>query len=1639
MSSSDFTQRRRQERQVQAAARAEEECAETADEKLDRLLEEMNTPGKEHGEKTGTRSSDSTRRSLTGKGVGERGMALTGAGGSGALAQVVAVRAGAGEQIAQNPAVAEEVARPVSLPPEEPPGLVVVRGKGNGDLLSGLTPGVNSLTVSGVPIAQTPVVARMSEGSREPPVVGNREERQGGKHQSSTEVGGGAAAVVETIALLERPGRSPVESPEDARVKQVVPAAPTSPPVACQPAGAYVVYTATGEAQGLQAAGMSQQSMCAGVPPTGMAPQWETAVVDPGMVTGVMAVEEMNPWSAAKRVEALMSSPQTPVKEPTYPVVSQDLIDQADAREKEKFEELKQHGMEVLQRGKTEIQQDRENWLATREERRALERVQEAGGGHKGSQSSGRSYQTASPEQKKVEQCFPVGTSQGVPPQGQPVQDQTVPGVQHHHDQDLQMKAGGPLWNVPPAPRVESCLRPMDVYMNQGWLNGIPPGGMPQGAASRPPMGAPCMGATENTRHFFIGDQPNQWYNLQAQVGGAPAGQDHRLHGGFAFPGGNTGPMGGYGWPGGPPPGQYGNPGQAPGPPGGHQGNPGQPGGYQGNPGQAVPPQQQQAVVQAGPQAGGEVTGETLRSVELPKLDRNATSLDFGDWLTVVQQMIGDVSYTSAQWWGVVMTAVEHAYHHWLQADPLMRLRMAPVIPDMARGWPRTENRVVGMLLQAVPKDIYEDLVANRHMSAGQVMFKLYTVFQPGGQVERTSLLQMLVDWKGPSNDAAEMVNSIRKWRRWVVRAEELQLVLPDPLVLAGVVAKMSDALARLGGAQAAYRLSSVRQHLGIDLRPGMQEIRTFSELLQAEAGEMALRQPGNTTQGPAAKPNNVVGVKSMSGPDSSGNPPKGASKGKPEDAAGSSTGRRGEKPELPINAANVVHKTACINWLTDKGCQYADRCRFTHAVLDSKDGRCFNCSGKGHSRRDCPAGKRSESRGPQGGSEEPKVAKTTRIRSRSQERENGSGKEGGAAQEHSEPTVKINPMKESTVTITPVPEEANKVVGEVTNLLKGLNGPVLKSVGHGGDHLEVEFDDGTGLLDGGATHPLRQGSTKEIKNAVQVTVELAHGATQLYQNPVNGTLLSEGPVEPIVPLRGLVELGYTITWSRAGCAVKHPRLGKIKCWERSGCPVVRRDHALALITEIERMDTEKRNDRRFTREEANKVSTKISRFKKEPADEPAGGSPVSVQKLTFCVSKVSGQDDQGSGEAPAKEDGSPNSGEFIVRKISLEHQQNWDAEFPSVDPKQDQQMHASRARSTKGIARLEEHQPEEGEHGRNEDLPGKKLVADLLSKIIAVKPNWERFWRFVNRQGSGVPNEEPTIGSNRREEQPLGEEHHPEEPDQETLSWDNYRVIAGRCVSVVKKVVGLAKEYPELAEFRHEALSTAIGRLVQVLADAYRVTENVIKDRFQLESVLPFLEKKNIPGQVEHPVEEEPRGILKWGNRSKRGNSKPKRVHFWDESPPILKVLRVQDHHGHVPQEHSAGKEEPIPKTILGDGQENRWNLDLARSRRKEHRAAEDVPRSGPTEMRDQVAVRGMELLGSVVKRGEIQLHGKPSKGIAPQPMGTQGDQKEKEVRILLQVGTEKEKEELKKDRSPGKVHRWLEKKINKTQGKDH
>ena len=59
--------------------------------------------------------------------------------------------------------------------------------------------------------------------------------------------------------------------------------------------------------------------------------------------------------------------------------------------------------MRKKKRGRAATQQDLDSMEATCDSSVALDKTRETGGGHKSSQSSGRSYQTCSPEQKSIE------------------------------------------------------------------------------------------------------------------------------------------------------------------------------------------------------------------------------------------------------------------------------------------------------------------------------------------------------------------------------------------------------------------------------------------------------------------------------------------------------------------------------------------------------------------------------------------------------------------------------------------------------------------------------------------------------------------------------------------------------------------------------------------------------------------------------------------------------------------------------------------------------------------------------------------------------------------------------------------------------------------------------------------------------------------------------------------------------------------------------------------------------------------------------------------------------------------------------------------------------------------------------------
>ncbi|CAL1143995.1 unnamed protein product [Cladocopium goreaui] len=202
-----------------------------------------------------------------------------------------------------------------------------------------------------------------------------------------------------------------------------------------------------------------------------------------------------------------------------------------------------------------------------------------------------------------------------------------------------------------------------------------------------------------------------------------------------------------------------------------------------------------------------------------------------------------------------------------------------------------------------------------------------------------------------------EVLEGIRHWRRNVNRASELGVTLPDALVLVGALQRASDFLSQKSP-QVAYRLNMIRQQLNVDHQPTKDTVMSYSEHLQAEAEEMNVNSQGLGLGQPTSKSGGgKVNVKSLNGP----------SPGAPANKAQHDGADQGDKAGKPAggsgitaaNAGSVTSSMACKFWGTENGCRKADQCRYVHSVLNPKDNRCFKCSAVGHSKKDCPVGKK--------------------------------------------------------------------------------------------------------------------------------------------------------------------------------------------------------------------------------------------------------------------------------------------------------------------------------------------------------------------------------------------------------------------------------------------------------------------------------------------------------------------------------------------------------------------------------------------------------------------------------------------------------------------------------------------------------
>ena len=188
-----------------------------------------------------------------------------------------------------------------------------------------------------------------------------------------------------------------------------------------------------------------------------------------------------------------------------------------------------------------------------------------------------------------------------------------------------------------------------------------------------------------------------------------------------------------------------------------------------------------------------------------------------------------------------------------------------------------------------------------------------------------------------------------------------------------------------------------------------------------------------------------------------------------------------------------------------------------------------------------------------------------------------------------------VKPEEENKEAATPTVKD---LLEEASKMLKTLNSSPSSSsaspTSSGGDErqevversqqqlkafrlMRLQKGEKAGLLDSGATHPLRpskRGENKDSYERVQVAY-LADGQTTWLPISPGGAMIAEGPdIEPIIPMKLLTkDLGCSIAWSKGHLEVtRHPKLGVLPVEDHEGCLQVPKKLAIQLIEELEQV-----------------------------------------------------------------------------------------------------------------------------------------------------------------------------------------------------------------------------------------------------------------------------------------------------------------------------------------------------------------------------------------------------------------------------------------------------------------------------------
>ena len=526
-----------------------------------------------------------------------------------------------------------------------------------------------------------------------------------------------------------------------------------------------------------------------------------------------------------------------------------------------------------------------------------------------------------------------------------------------------------------------------------------------------------------------------------------------------------------------------------------------------------------------------------------------STGITLQDWQAQISVAMQDLSPSSGEWWGKVMDVVQRTYAKWLGSTPLERIQLQPQGHlGLATGkWTRVNARACTMLLQSLTDTVKQDLIARRVVQhATLIMFRLHTVYQPGGASEKTLVLNSL-----QSPTACETLEDVlvwlRSWPRWIQRCQDLSMQCPDGTVLAKA---LSSATAKfiVESGDAQFRTQLLRSTLRIDGQPSLDDVKRYHQHLQAELEAVSVSRTIPTTT--------TIPVQ-------------------PKVRMAANTGANDKAGTSPTAGATTT-KQPCKYFFKQTGCRRGAKCPYGHDMnalsKAERSKKCLCCGSEEHRQRECPTknpkapARTSSSSATTGTSSATTSSSTPRV--------NRIEPEGEASP--------VNSSPQGVVTGEPVwtLESLLEAASKAASAKAAANSPSLNVVSLRARYPIAGQCCTFALVDSGATHALRCAeSDEEWQGADPVIVNLAGGESVALRINQAGTILvplggqgsASSASAPIVPLGALVgQLGYSMIWSGTRCRLEGRNGEVLNLRVRDGCPEIAERDALRLIAMLE-------------------------------------------------------------------------------------------------------------------------------------------------------------------------------------------------------------------------------------------------------------------------------------------------------------------------------------------------------------------------------------------------------------------------------------------------------------------------------------